>query len=133
MADHDDGAQATSQTTSEHFGMGVLLGAGSLLLFLVWLWYLNIIIIGGDEKVHDACVSAVHGAVVNIDRWSFPTQIWCATKDDRYAGAIYTAWQSVGFSAVSVVFVLLLVFAGRLMLHGDKRAAQARDGRTVRS
>lgn len=120
--DQNDVEQDVSDASSEDFKVGLTLAAGGLAMSFLWQAMLNFVVLGGSEEVYDACVSAVHGRVENINRSAFPTQIWCEAEGNAHAGAVYSAWQSVGFSAVTVILVVVVLCGGWMMVRRGKSA-----------
>jgi hypothetical protein len=97
-----------------------LVGVGLAGLFL-WNFILGFFILGNHAEEHyEACVSATQGRLVHINRSTFPTQIWCEVEGDAHAGALYSFWQSLGFSTVFVVLVLMVLYGVRMMVRNGK-------------
>jgi len=97
-----------------------LVGVGLAGLFL-WNFILGFYILGSHAEEHyEACVSATQGRLVNINRSTFPTQIWCEGEGDAHAGALYSFWQSLGLSAVFVVLFLMVLYGVRMMVRNGK-------------
>jgi hypothetical protein len=124
VTDQEGVERAASEEGSEDFGAGVTLVITGLVMLFVWQFILNFIVLGGGKKTYDVCLSAVDGPLLNMDRWAFPTQIWCETEGNAYAGAVYPVWQSVGFSSVTVILVAVMLYGVWVMVRRDTSAPQ---------
>jgi hypothetical protein len=119
VTDQDDAKQAAA-TGSDGFSTGVTLAAVGLVMFFIWQSILNFVVLGGSEEFREVCASATRGHVVDLNRSAFPTQIWCETEADAYAGAVYSVWQSVGFTAVTVVLALVALYGVWMMVRRER-------------
>lgn len=117
MTDREDVKEAAGD-----FRAGTTVAVTGLVTFFIWQAIVSFGVLAGSEKVYFACVHAVGGPALSVNPSSFPTQIWCETDGDAYAGAVYSVWQSVGFSSVTVILVLVTLCGVWVMLRRDLRA-----------
>jgi hypothetical protein len=116
LTDQEDVKRSVAATNTDDFGAGVLLAAGGLLMFFLWQFVLNFFVPGDPERTYATCVHAVGGHVTRITFSAFPYQMWCETEDDAYAGGVFSFWQSFGFSSVTVILVLIVLYGVWMMI-----------------
>jgi hypothetical protein len=104
------GRNATAVEDAGKVRSGLGLATVGLLMFLVWQFIVNFYIVGSWVSEFDDCSSATEGAVVSFNGSPFPVQIWCETKGDVFAGSLIPFWESVAFSSVTVIAVLITLY-----------------------
>ena len=121
----NESSDGSTHETSESVLIGATLAAGGFISLLLWRFFVDFWLGPSSESTYSECLSQVAGKLTNINYSSFPTQIYCETADDRYAGAIYPFWVSMGYSSVFVVLGLVVIYGLWMIVRRDKNASQS--------
>ena len=128
MTDHQRNtpwpAEESSGETSETARIGATLAAGGVISLFVYTFIVNFWLGPSAERIYSDCLHQTSGKLTNINSSTFPTQIFCETADDRYAGAIYPFWGSVGLSSVFVFLAAVVLYGLWMIVRRDKNAPQ---------
>ena len=120
MTNHEEIKQS-----SEALQTGAALLGTALATLIIWPFMLGFFIFPSSETVYSRCLDATNGHLLHINRSIFPTQIYCETPDESYAGTIYSFWESAGLSLVIIVLVLAMFVGVWMMVRRNKRAPRS--------
>ena len=117
-------ADESPEQSSEAARIGATLAAGGFVSLLVWTFFVNFWLGPSSELVYSDCLSQTTGKVTHVNYSTFPTQIYCETADDRYAGAIFPFWGAVGLSSVYVILAGVILYGMWMVVRRDKNEPQ---------
>lgn len=124
----DTPSNETSGEASEGGRIGATLAAGGVISVFFWTFFVNFWLGPSSERIYSDCLHQTAGKLTSINHSTFPTQIFCETADDRYAGAIYSFWGSIGLSSVFVLLALVVLYGLWMIVRRDKNAPQPTPG-----
>ena len=114
----------TPGETSEAARIGATLAAGGVISLFLYTFMVNFWLGPSSESIYSDCINQTDGKLTNINYSTFPTQIFCETADDGYAGAIYSFWGSVGLSSIFVILAAVVLYGLWMIVRRDKTAPQ---------